>query len=95
MLNNMLTNMLLHVIYMLFLTGLAIADTRPGAGNGSRLFEPRPWMWSYGRGQAREVSVAEAEARRKERICTSRQQAAATLKRCLEQHGADFYEPQR
>ena len=25
----------------------AIADTHPGAGNGSRLFELSPWMWRY------------------------------------------------
>ena len=31
----------------------AITDTRPGAGNGSRLFELSPWMWCYGRGQPR------------------------------------------
>ena len=70
----------------------AIADTRPGAGNGSRLFELSPWMWRYGRGQPRKVSVAEAEARRRERTSASRQQAAETLKRRLEQcgQGADF-----
>ena len=73
----------------------AIADTRPGAGNGSRLFELSPWMWRYGRGQPRKVSVAEAEARRQERTCARRQQAAETLKRRLEQRGADFYERQR
>ena len=73
----------------------AIADTRPGAGNSSRLFELSPWMWRYGRGQPRKVSVAEAEARRRERTSASRQQAAETLKRRLEQRGADFYERQR
>ena len=78
----------------------AIANTRPGAGNGSRLFELSPWMWGYGRGhrspgQPRKVSVAEAEARRRERTSASRQQAAETLKRRLEQRGADFYERQR
>jgi hypothetical protein len=73
----------------------AVADTRPGAGNGSRLFEMSPWMWRYGRGQPRKVSVAEAEARRQERTSASRQQGAVTLKRRLEQRGADFYERQR
>ena len=73
----------------------AIADSSPGAGNGSRLFELSPWMWRYGRGQPRKVSVAEAEAWRRERTSASRQQAAETLKRRLEQRGADFYERQR
>ena len=72
----------------------AVADTRPGAGNGSRLYELSPWMWRYGRGQPRKISVAEAEARRQERTLASRQQAV-TLKRRLEQRGADFYERQR
>ena len=39
--------------------------------------------------------VAEAEALRRELTCVSRQQAAETLKRRLEQRGADFYERQR
>ena len=39
--------------------------------------------------------MAEAEERRQERTSASRQQAAATLKRRLEQRGADFYERQR
>ena len=39
--------------------------------------------------------MAEAEARRKEQICASRQQAAATLKRRLEERGADFYDYER
>ena len=39
--------------------------------------------------------MAEAEARRRERTSASRQQAAETLKRRLEQRGADFYERQR
>ena len=73
----------------------AIADTRPGAGNGSRLFELSPWMWRYGRGQPGKVSVAEAEDRRRERTSASRQQAAETLKRRLERRGADFNERQR
>ena len=73
----------------------AVADTRPGAGNGSRLFETSPWMWHYGRGQPRKVCVAEAEARRQERTLAHRHQGAVTLKRRLEQRGADFYERQR
>ena len=39
--------------------------------------------------------MAEAEARRLERTSSTRQQAAVTLKRRLEQRGADFYEHQR
>ena len=73
----------------------AVADTRPGAGNGSRLFEMSPWMWSYGRGQPRKVCVAEAEAGRQEWTLALRHQGAVTLKRRLEQSGADFYERQR
>ena len=41
------------------------------------------------------VRQAEAEARRQERTLASRQQGAVTLKRRLEQRGADFYERQR
>jgi len=70
----------------------AIADTRPGAGNGSRLVELS--LWRYKRGQPRKLSVAEAEEQRQERSSASRQQAAASLKRRLEQRGADFYEHQ-
>jgi hypothetical protein len=69
----------------------AVADSRPGAGNGSRLFELSPWMWRYGRGQPRKVPVAETKVRRKELACASRQKVAETLKRRLEQRGADFY----
>ena len=46
-------------------------------------------------GQPSKVYVAEAETRRREQTSASRQQAAETLKRRLEQRGADFYERQR
>lgn len=73
----------------------AVADTRPNAGNGSRLYELSPWMWRYGRGQPRKVSVAEAEARRRGRVSEARQQAAETIKRHREERGDDYCERQR
>ena len=73
----------------------AVADTRPNAGNGSRLYELSPWTWRYGRGQPRKVSVAEAEARRRERVSEARQQAAETIKRRREERGDDYCERQR
>ena len=57
----------------------AVADTRPGAGNGSRLYELSPWMWRYGRGQPRKVSVEDAEARRQERLSEARRRSAETV----------------
>jgi hypothetical protein len=73
----------------------AVADSRPDAGNGSRLFEVSPWMWRYGRGQPRKVSVADAEARRQERISESRRQAAETVKRRRDLRGDDYSARQR
>ena len=75
----------------------AVADTRPDAGNGSRLFELSPWMWTYGRGQPRKVSVedSEAEARRQQRVCDARQQAAETKKRRRAERGNDYHARQR
>lgn len=73
----------------------AVADTRPDAGNGSRLFELSPWMWTYGRGQPRKVSVEEAEARRQQRVCDARQQAAETKKRRRAERGNDYHARQR
>ena len=73
----------------------AVADTRPDAGNGSRLYELSPWMWRYGRGQPRKVSVAVAEARRQERVSEARRQAAETAKRRREQRGDDYAARQR
>ena len=46
----------------------AVADSRNGAGNGSRLYEVNIWMWRYGRGQLLRVTVAEAELQRKAAI---------------------------
>ena len=73
----------------------AVADTRPDAGNGSRLYELSPWMWRYGRGQPRNVSVADAEARRRERVSEARRQAAETVKRRRDQRGDDYPARQR
>ena len=73
----------------------AVADTRPDAGNGSRLYELSPWMWRYGRGQPRKVSVADAEARRRERMSEARRQAAETVKRQRDQRGDDYAARQR
>lgn len=52
-------------------------------------------MWSYGRGQPRKVSVQDAEARRQQRLCDARQQAAETKKRRMEERGGDYYARQR
>jgi hypothetical protein len=73
----------------------AVADTRPGAGNGSRLYELSPWMWRYGRGQPRKVSVEDAEARRQERLSEARRRSAETVKRRKEQRGNDYARRQR
>ena len=62
----------------------AVADSRNGAGNGSRLYEVNIWMWRYwpyGRGQPRRVTVAEAELQRKAAISDARKRAADTMKR--------------
>ena len=72
-----------------------IADTRPNAGNGSRLYELNHWMWRYGRGQPRKVSVGEAETRHKQRVSEARCQAAETMKRRREERGEDCCERQR
>ena len=39
------------------------ADTRPDAGNGSRVYELNLWMWRYGRGQERKVSILDCSRR--------------------------------
>ena len=69
----------------------AVADSRNGAGNGSRLYEVNIWMWCYGRGQPRRVTVAEAELQRKAVISDARRRAADTMKRCGEEQGEDYY----
>ena len=61
----------------------AVADSRNGAGNGSRLYEVNIWMWRYwpyGRGQPRRVTVAEAELQRKAAISDARKRADDTVK---------------
>jgi len=68
----------------------AVADSRIGAGNRSRLYGLNTWMWCYCRGQRRRVTVAEAELQRKAHI-TNAKRAAATLKRRREERGADHY----
>ena len=69
----------------------AVADSRNGAGNGSRLYEVNIWMWRYGRGQPRRVTVAEAELQRKAAISDARRRAADTMKRRREERGEDYY----
>ena len=58
-----------------------MADSRNGAGNGSRLYEVNIWMWLYCRGQPRLVTVAEAELQWKAAISDARRRAADTMKR--------------
>ena len=68
-----------------------MADSRNGAGNGSRLYEVNIWMWGYGRGQPRWVTVAEAELQRKAAISDARRRPADTMKRRQEKQGEDHY----
>ena len=58
-----------------------MADSAPGKGDGSRVYEINMWLWQFGRGMPRSLSVAEAQQRRDEdaRIRTSR--GAETRKR--------------
>ena len=60
----------------------AVAVSRNGAGNGSRLYELNNRMWRYrdGRGQPRRVTVAEAELQQIAAI-SARTRAVETLKR--------------
>ena len=41
-------------------------DSRPGSGDGSRLYEVNMWMWRFGRGMPRSMSVSDAERLRAE-----------------------------
>jgi hypothetical protein len=59
----------------------AAADSRPGSGTRSLLFEINIWMWRYRRTFPRGFSVADAVAMRKQRVQESRAQGAATLER--------------
>lgn len=59
----------------------AVQDSRPNAGNGSKLYELHLWMWRYGRGQPRKGAVSDSEEARKARVAAARAQAAATRKR--------------
>ena len=60
-----------------------MADSRNGAGNGSRLYEVNIWMLRYGRGQPRLVTVAEAELQWKAAVSDARRRTASadTMKR--------------
>ena len=68
-----------------------VADSRNGAGSGSRLYEVNIWMWRYGRGQPRRVTVAEAGLQRKDAISDACRRAADTMKRRREERGEDYY----
>lgn len=57
------------------------ADTRPDAGNGSRLYELNLWMWRYGRGQERKVTVLQAMEARARTVREARTRAGETAKR--------------
>ena len=57
------------------------ADTRPDAGNGSRLYELNLWMWRYGRGQERKVTVLQAMEARARTVREARVRAGETAKR--------------
>ena len=68
-----------------------MADSRNGAGNGSRLYEVNIWMWRYGRGQPRRITVAEAELQRKAAISDARRRAADFMERRRDERGEDYY----
>ena len=68
-----------------------MAESRNGAGNGSKLYEVNIWMWRYCRGQPRRVTVAEAELLRKAAISDARKRAADTMKCRREEQRADYY----
>ena len=72
----------------------AVADSRNGAGNGSRLYEVNIWLWSYCSGQPHWVTVAKAELQRKAGISDARTRAADTLKRRKDRRGEDYYRQQ-
>jgi len=61
--------------------GSAIADTREGSGNGSRLYEVNVWLWRYGRPQERKVPVFEAIQLRQKRLRSARARAEKTKRR--------------
>ena len=65
-----------------------MADSRNGAGNGSRLYEVNIWMWRYGRGQPRRVTVAEAA---EGGLSDASRRAADTMKHRREERGEDYY----
>ena len=69
----------------------AVADSKRGAGNGSRLYELNIWVWRYGKGQPRRVTIAEAEQQQKAAISDARTRAADTLKRRSDERGEDYY----
>ena len=56
-------------------------DSRPGAGNGSLVYEVNMPLWRFGRPKARSMTVAEAQAKRAERMSAARRQAQETIKR--------------
>ena len=64
--------------------GGATADSSPGKGKGTTLWEVQVWMWRYGRSLPWNVTIAKAAARRAERLHDQRKRAAATRKRRVE-----------
>ena len=50
-------------------------DSRPGAGNGSLVYEVNMPLWRFGRPKARSMTVSEAETKRGERVSAARRQA--------------------
>ena len=57
------------------------ADTRPDAGNGSRVYELNLWMWRYSRGQERKVSILDDMEARARTVREARARACDTVKR--------------
>jgi len=65
--------------------GGAVADTREGSGNGSRLYEVNVWLWRYGRPQERKIPVLEAIQLRQKRVRSARCRGEATKRRRAEE----------
>ena len=65
------------------------ADTQPGKGDGSKLYEVNDWLWNFGRGLPRKISVAEAERMRQLGGTMQKSNAWKTRKRNAESRDAE------
>jgi len=74
--------------------GGAVADTREGSGNGSRLYEVNVWLWRYGRPQERKIPVLEAIQLRQKRVRSARCRGEATKRRRAEERAERELQPE-